>query len=127
MAITATTNAIAVAISPSTTPAASLALITRIRLGTSVNVISAVRCVHSEVTSRMPTIGSSRLAGNTARANMSRKISSSVSPKMQNSVTTSSVSPATISCSQKPARVSTILRSSTNVRRGKVGFMPGSP
>ena len=31
--------------------------------GTSVNVISAVRCDHSSVTSRMPTIGSSRLAG----------------------------------------------------------------
>ena len=46
--------------------------------GTSVNVISAVRCDHSELTSRMPTIGSRMLAGVIASANRSRKISSSV-------------------------------------------------
>ena len=69
---------------PSTRPAAIFAPITRIRRGTSVNVISAVRCDHSELTSRMPTIGSRMLAGVIASANMSRKISSSVSPKMHN-------------------------------------------
>ncbi len=46
---------------------------------------------------------------------------------MQTTTMTASVSTATISCSQKPARVSTILRSSTPVRREKEGFMPGTP
>ena len=73
-------------------PAATFALITRIRFGTSVNVISAVRCVHSEETSRMPTIGSRTLAGRIASANMSRKTRSAVSPKMQTRITTAKVS-----------------------------------
>ena len=129
MARTLTTKPIASTIAPSTTPAAIFALITRIRFGTSVNVISAVRCDHSEETSRMPMIGSRMLAGRIESANMSRKIRSSVSPKMQNRITIASVKAAVVSCSQKPARVSTILRSSTNVRRGKetAGFMRGSP
>ena len=62
IATPASTSAIAMTITPSTSPAASLALITRMRFGTSVKVISAVRCDHSELTSRMPTIGS-RMAG----------------------------------------------------------------
>ena len=120
-------NASAATTRLSATPAAILAPITRIRCGTSVNVISAVRCDHSELTSRIPTIGSRMLAGVIASAKKSRKTISSVGAKMQTSTTTASVSTATISWSQKPARVSTILRSSTPVRRGNEGFMRGTP
>ena len=58
---------------------------------------------------------------------MSRKISSSVSPKMQNRIDERERQRGDASCSQKPARVSTILRSSTSVRRGKEAVHAGAP
>ena len=65
---TATASAICSAASDSATPAASFAASTRERSGTSANVSIAVRCDHSELTSRMPTIGSRMLAGASASA-----------------------------------------------------------
>ncbi len=124
---TETTSARISTTTPTSTPATSLAFITRIRCGTSVNVIRLVRCDHSELTSRMPTIGSRIAAGVIARPNRSR--SSRVSPwvRITKSTTTPAVSSPTIACSQKPARVSNILRSSTSVSRGKEMFMRAPP
>src|ERR1700753_3605205 len=54
----ATTRQNASATTEQTTLAASLAIITRAREGTSVNVVSAVRCENSPVTSSTPISGS---------------------------------------------------------------------
>ena len=59
----ATTRQIWNATSVSAIPASSFATSTRPRCGTSANVIIAVRCDHSDVTSRIPMTGSRTLAG----------------------------------------------------------------
>ena len=57
-------------------PASSFAISTRDRWGTSVNVISDVRCDHSEVTSRMPTTGPRSESGAVATTTNSRSVRS---------------------------------------------------
>jgi hypothetical protein len=74
----------------------------------------------------MPTIGRRMLAGASAAESSSRSLWSCASPTMQTTTTTTTVSATTASCSQKPARVSTILRSSTAVRRPMLGRAPAS-
>jgi hypothetical protein len=51
-----------------------LAAITSPRRGTRAKVTIPVRCDHSDVTSRIPTMGSSTLAGATAIASISRSV-----------------------------------------------------
>jgi hypothetical protein len=109
------------AVSERTIPAPILAAMTRSRLGMSVNVINDVRCVHSEVTSRMPMIGRSMLAGHRADQNMSLNLLSTSSPKATERATRPPMRGRVRIGSQKPARVSTILRSSTPTRRAKRG------
>jgi hypothetical protein len=118
---TATTMLRPSATSESTTLASSLATITSPRRGTRAKVTIPVRCDHSEVTSRIPTMGSSTLAGATAIASISRSVWSCAWPNRQSSATTATVSRTTANCSQKPARVSVILRSSTAVSRVSPG------
>ena len=86
-------------------------------------VISEVRCDHSELTSRIPTIGSRMVAGHVADHSMSWNVWSSALPKTMLRTTTAIIAPSVPSWSQKPARVSTILRSSTPTSRGS----PGAP
>ena len=74
---TATTTHSASATSDSTTLASSLAASTRGRRGTRAKVVIAVRCDHSELTSRIPTIGSRMLAGATAIDSIERSVWSS--------------------------------------------------
>ena len=105
-------------------PASSLAASTRERRGTSVNVICAVRCDHSEDTSSTPTIGPRMLAGWIATLSRLSNVLSGGTAKMAITVTSTTVSAAIASCSQKPARVSVILRSSTAVSRPRPGRVP---
>ena len=65
----------------STRLATSLATTTRERAGTSVKVIMPVRCVHSEVTSRMPAIGSRTAAGLIPTSRTPAKVRSAASPR----------------------------------------------
>src|SRR5262245_21817581 len=53
-----------------TTPAASFEVSTRDRCGTCANVISVVRCDHSEVTSRIPTTGGKAYEGHAEATKM---------------------------------------------------------
>jgi hypothetical protein len=106
------------ATSASAQPASSFATTTRVRSGTSVNVVSAVRCDHSLVTSSRPTIGSSTETMPTQSPNSEANVWSSGSPAASTMTTTASALRTTSSSSQKPARVSVALRSSTEVRRG---------
>ena len=72
--MTATTTHRASATSDRTTLASSLAASTRGRRGTRAKVVIAVRCDHSELTSRIPTIGSRTLAGATAIDSIERSV-----------------------------------------------------
>ena len=101
--------------------APSLAANTRVRRGTRANVINEVRCDHSELISRTPTMGSSELAGHNAIHMRSWNVRSCGSARMSATTTKAIISPRLKSWSQKPARVSTILRSSTPVRRASPG------
>ena len=86
---------------------------TRERTGTSAKVIIPVRWDHSEVTSRMPTTGSSTAAGCSPMPRMEAKVWSAASPVTVRAITATTVIATVATCSQKPARVLTILRSST--------------
>src|SRR5215208_8382608 len=94
---------------------------TRERTGTSANVISPVRWVHSEVTSRMPRTGNRTAAGCSPASTTDWNVWSAASPTSKRTTTTTTVSATMATCSQKPARVSTILRSSTATRRPRPG------
>ncbi len=107
-----------------TTLAMSFAVRTRERTGTSTNVIRPVRCVHSDVTSRMPTIGSRAAAGCSPTLRIETKVWSAASPTAARTATAITVIATIATCSQKPARVSTILRSSTATRRPRPGRVP---
>ena len=105
-----------------TRPASSLAAITRVRRGTRLNVICAVRCDHSEETSSTPTTGPRMLAGWIAAAEHDLERLVLRLAEIDRIATTPMIVSATIaSCSQKPARVSVILRSSTSVSRPRPG------
>ena len=107
--------------SAASTTAASLATITRSRRGTSANVVSAVRCDHSPVMERMPSTGSSRPTGSSDGVKKAVNVWSGAS-RTNNCTTTitAAISPIVIS-SQRPARVSASLRSSTAVSRASEG------
>ena len=117
-----TPSAITIETAPMTSTLTSLAVITRLRLGTSVNVVSAVRWLHSLVTARTPMIGRMMDIGlPTAAAN-----ESNVSPSRSLSRTVSTVAMPEVmtmlAISQKPDRVSNILRSSTpRIRPNGIG------
>jgi len=95
--------------------------ITRVRFGTSVNVCCAVRCDHSEETSRVPITGRRFTDGCIAASSIVSNVWSDVSPNPTRIPAIASVSATTAHWSQKPARVSVILRSSTSVRRTSEG------
>ena len=59
-----TASAIPIETTPTTTAAAAFAEITRWRCGTRVNVVSPLRWLHSLVTERIATIGSTIAIGN---------------------------------------------------------------
>ena len=99
----------------------SLAPTTRERTGTSANVIIPVRWDHSEVTSRMPATGSRTAAGFTPSVRTEAKVWSAAVPATERPITATTVSATVATCIQKPARVSTILRSSTATRRPRPG------
>src|SRR4051794_2542266 len=101
--------------------AMSLAPRTRERTGTSANVISPVRWDDSEVTSRMPRTGSRTADGCSPASRTDWNVWSAASPTSKRTTTTTTVSATMATCSQKPARVSTILRSSTATRRPRPG------
>ena len=84
-------------------------------------MICAVRCDHSEDTSSTPTTGPRMLAGWIAALSTISNVWSSGSAQIAIATTTKIVSAAIASCSQKPARVSVILRSSTSVSRPRPG------
>ena len=98
-----------------------LAPITRSRPGTSEKVVSAVRWDHSLVTARMPSTGRISETTQIAPRNISARFWSSALPQIAVTVTITAASRPTISSSQKPARVSTILRSSTPDSVGRLG------
>jgi hypothetical protein len=99
------------------TAAASFAVSTRPRSGTSVNVVSAVRWDHSLVTERMPSTGSRTADGNWANVKKSRNFCSSFGAASSKiTAVAAAASPMMIS-NHSPARVSVSLRSSTTVRR----------
>src|ERR671933_699415 len=101
--------------------AMSLAPRTRERTGTSANVISPVRWDHSEVTSRMPSTGSRTADGWSLASRTDWNVWLALSPTTRRTTTTTTVSATMATWSQKPARVSTILRSSTATRRPRPG------
>ena len=113
----ATPSATTTASSPISTTAASLATAIRARFGSRVNVTRPVRCDHSAVTARMPSTGSSRLCGVAVAPTKLMKVSWSGSAANRNTTTTTTVMMPIDASSQKPARVSTSLRSSTRRRR----------
>jgi hypothetical protein len=80
-------------------------------------VIIPVRWDHSEVTSRIPTTGSSTAAGSSPTLRTEAKVWSAASPVTERAMTATRVVATVATWSQKPARVSTILRSSTVTRR----------
>ncbi len=84
-------------------------------------LVIAVRCENSPVTSRMPTTGSRKADGCSANFNVRSSEWMPAGPVSIAITTTSTVAPPTPAVSQKPARVSTILRNSTVVRRPKPG------
>src|SRR3954468_22081099 len=114
-----TTIAIAIVPSVSTNPTTALARNTSGRRGSRAKVTIAVRWLHSAVTSMMPSTGSSTAVTKAAAATKSPyDIGSSwltVTASTMPSVSTTS-SPI-VASSQKPARVSYDLRSSTRSRR----------
>jgi hypothetical protein len=101
--------------------ARSLAPRTRERTGRSVKVIMPVRWDHSDVTSRMPATGSRTAAGCSPTVRMEAKVWSVAFPAITRTRTTNAVSATMATCSQRPARVLSILRSSTATRRPRRG------
>ena len=98
-----------------------MATITRARDGTSVNVVSAVRCENSPVTSSTPISGSRIAVGITALPNTCVNVWLMSGPVRTVISTGPIATTATQIGSQKPDRVSNILRSSTVVSRARLG------
>src|ERR1700722_8877454 len=101
--------------------APSLAPTTRQRLGTSVNVVSAVRCDHSPQISNTPMTGSRNT--DCCAAAGSTRVGVAAWPPWSAEATSEAASVATPTPigTQKPERVLTILRSSTAVSRPSPG------
>jgi hypothetical protein len=78
-----------------------------------------VRWPHSLVTDRIPSTGSSSETTHSVPWNRAWKFWSFASPAIRVIATIAAASSSMISSSQKPARVSAILRSSTRVSRGR--------
>src|SRR4051794_23941000 len=116
-----TPTAMASAARARTMLATILAATTRERTGTSAKVIIPVRWDHSEVTSRMPAIGSRTAAGFTPTSSTAANVWSAASPTTARTATTSTVRATVATCSQNPARVLTVLRSSTATSRPRPG------
>src|ERR1700753_829844 len=102
----ATTRQNASATTEQTTLAASLAIITRAREGTSVNVVSAVRCENSPVTSSTPISGSRIAVGSSVTENTWRNVCPESAPAKAAISATATATRATQIGSQKPDRVS---------------------
>jgi hypothetical protein len=85
-----------------------------------------VRWDHSELTTRIPTTGRSTTTGAVATESISRSVWSSASPAKPRITTAATASPTVLSSSQKPARVSLILRSSTAVSQVRLGRAMGA-
>ncbi len=98
---------------PITRVLTNLAPRTRPRLGTSVKVVSAVRWLHSLVTARTPMIGRRMDIGMPTAAANESNVRSSRSPRTIVSTVAITEAMAMLAISQKPERVSNILRSST--------------
>ena len=88
-------------------------------------VVIAVRWLHSLVTSMMPTTGSRTEETKRGRATKSPNAaaSSCATTTHKKIVSASRASPTVIPISQRPARVSTVLRSST--AKSRPNGMPG--
>ncbi len=102
---------------PTPTAETALAKITRLRWGTNVKVVRSLRWLHSLVTDRIAIIGKMIVIGTPmAAANESKVISLSGAQMMTAPVAITAVM-AMLAISQKPERVSNILRSSMLIRR----------
>ena len=101
--------------------AISLAPRMRDRTGTSAKVIIPVRWDHSEVTSRIPATGNSTAAGRRPTLRTEAKVWSAASPATERAMTATTVIATVATWSHKPARVLSILRSSTATRRPRRG------
>jgi hypothetical protein len=110
---TANSSASSTAIAEIATAASTLASTTRERLVTRANVVSAVRWDHSLVTHRIARTGRRTEHGSWATEKASCRVRSLSSPSAMRRTAAASVVATMTNSSQKPARVSVILRSST--------------
>ena len=89
---------------------------TLVRFGDSVNVVNAVRWLHSEVIAKTPTAGSSSVTALRTSPNSSW-LSAPPHVRSDAQVAIADASSSTVAIISRPARVSTVLRSSTSNRR----------
>src|SRR5689334_12930453 len=118
-----TANATRVEATPMRVAATVLATITRPRCGMRVNVVSAVRWLHSEVTDRTATMGRMTDVGTLMAVVNVAWVSSAGDAHRTMAPVVSTDAMTTLSRSHNPARVSTDLRSSTATMRAS--GMPG--